>query len=104
MHHSFTCPSTDFHFACTGVCLCKRKHQGKCALFHFRPLYSGKKVKEKKTEVKFSNPHQNFTNMSFIFDKNNDRETTLFDYKNDSENENNLELHELEYIWIRNKM
>lgn len=42
--------------------------------------------------------------MSFIFDKNNDRETTLFDYKNDSENENNLELHELEYIWIRNKM
>ena len=41
MHHSFACPSTDFHFACTGVCACKRKGQGNCALFHFRPLYSG---------------------------------------------------------------
>ena len=41
MHHSYACPSTDFHFACTGVCACKRKGQGNCALFHFRPLYSG---------------------------------------------------------------
>ena len=104
MHHSFICPSTDFHFACTKVCLCKRKHQGKCALFHFRPLYSGKNVKEKKTVVKLSHLHQNLTNMSFIFDKNNDTESTILEYKNDSENENNLELHELEYIWIRNKL
>ena len=42
MHHSFLCPSTDFHFACTSVCVCERHSQNTCALFHFRPLYSQK--------------------------------------------------------------
>jgi hypothetical protein len=47
MHHTFACPSTDFHFSCTAVCNCKRQSQKKCALFHLRPDKNGRKDEER---------------------------------------------------------
>lgn len=40
MHHSVSCPNTDFHFACTSSCACKRKYQAHCSLLHLRPLHA----------------------------------------------------------------
>ena len=92
MHHSFACPSTDFHFACTGVCTCRRKGQGNCALFHFRPLYSGHtgfKKENAKREVLY------VTKSSSQSDKK------ITSIENDAINQDELVgSHELESIWL----
>ena len=40
MHHTLSCPNTDFHFACCSACPCGRKYQPTCSLIHLRPMHS----------------------------------------------------------------